>query len=229
MSTTSQPIPQLELISFKLCPFVQRTVVTLLHKGVDFKITYIDLNEPPAWFKEISPLGKVPVVKVNDSEVLFESSVIQEYVDEITPPSLHPADPLIKAKNRAWIAFGGELMGMNGLHGIVHEKDQAKCEATIGEMQNLLTRLEAVHSGQDYFNGNEFNLIDAAYAPLLMRLDLLKQHCDLDVLKDLPKLQHWQKTLLARPCVKDSVVPELSQMYRGMIQHFDGYMASRLN
>lgn len=224
----SHAIPQLELISFKLCPYVQRTIITLLHKKVDFKITYIDLQDPPAWFKEISPLGKVPVVKVGDKEVLFESSVIQEYVDEITPPSLHPIDPLIKAKNRAWIAFGGELMGMQGLHGIVHEKDPASCEKMITDIQALLQRLEAVHSGGAYFNGADFNLIDAAYAPMLMRFELLKQHCDLDVLSGLPKMQAWQQTLLARPCVKDSVVPELSDMYRGMIKHFDGYMATKL-
>lgn len=224
----SQVIPKLELISFKLCPFVQRAVITLLHKKVDFKITYIDLQDPPQWFKEISPLGKVPVVKVDDSEVLFESSVIQEYVDEITPPSLHPTDPLVKAKNRAWMAFGGELMGMQGLHGIVHEKDQAACETMISNLQDLLKRLDGVHSGQDYFNGSTFNLIDAAFAPMLMRLNLLKQHCDLDVLAGLPKLQHWQQVLMARPCVKDSVIPELPEMYRGMIAHYEGYMASRL-
>ncbi|WP_052501363.1 glutathione S-transferase family protein [Thiomicrospira microaerophila] len=225
----SATIPQLELISFKLCPYVQRAIITLKHKKVDFKITYIDLQNPPAWFKAISPLGKVPVLKVNDTEVLFESSVIQEYVDEITPPSLHPVDPLTKAKNRAWIAFGGELMGMQGLHGIIHEKDQATCEKMIGAIQELLTRLESVHSGKTFFNGEDFCLIDAAYAPMLMRFDLLKSHCDLDLLDGLPVMQAWQQTLLARPCVKDSVVAELPQMYRGVIAHFDGYMSTRLS
>ncbi|UQB41442.1 glutathione S-transferase family protein [Thiomicrospira microaerophila] len=222
-------IPQLELISFKLCPYVQRAVITLKHKQVDFKITYIDLQNPPEWFNAISPLGKVPVLKVNDDEVLFESSVIQEYIDEITPPSLHPADPLIKAKNRAWIAFGGELMGMQGLHGIIHEKDQVSCEMMIGSIKALLSRLELVHSGQDFFNGQAFCLIDAAYAPMLMRFDLLKQHCNLDLLQDLPKIQAWQKKLMGMSCVQSSVVAELPEMYRNLIAHYEGYMASRLN
>lgn len=224
----SKPTVKLELISFKLCPFVERAVITLLHKEVDFKITYIDLNNPPEWFAEISPLGKVPVLKVGETEVLFESSVIQEYVDEITPPSLHPTDPLMKAKNRAWMSFGGELMGMDGLHGAVLEQDEAKCDSIIAGLKELLTRLEAVHSGKDYFNGQEFNLIDATYAPLLMRFDLLKQHCGLDVLADSPKLKHWQQTLVTRPCVKDSVVAEFSDMYRGMIKNFDGHLAKQL-
>ena len=42
-----------QLISFKICPFVQRTVIALREKGVDYDITYIDLAVRPAWFKAI--------------------------------------------------------------------------------------------------------------------------------------------------------------------------------
>ena len=42
-----------ELISFKICPFVQRSVIVLQEKGVDYDITYINLKEPPEWFKAI--------------------------------------------------------------------------------------------------------------------------------------------------------------------------------
>ena len=56
----------IELISFKICPFVQRSAITLLKKGVDFKITYVDLQNKPDWFLAISPLGKVPVVKYGE-------------------------------------------------------------------------------------------------------------------------------------------------------------------
>ncbi|HHT00269.1 MAG TPA: glutathione S-transferase family protein, partial [Thiomicrospira sp.] len=57
---------KLDLISFKLCPFVQRAVIVLKKKNIDFDITYIDLNNPPEWFKELSPLGQVPVLKVGN-------------------------------------------------------------------------------------------------------------------------------------------------------------------
>jgi len=221
-------IPKLKLVSFKLCPYVQRTVITLLAKQVPYEIDYIDLNDPPAWFNAMSPLGKVPVMQIDDKHVLFESSVIQEYVDEITPPSMHPDDPLLKAQNRAWIAFGGELMGMNGLHGIVHEKDARACDTIVSSIRGLLERLEQVHSGADFFNGQSFNLIDAAYAPMLMRFELLKSHCDLDVLANLPRLQAWQRKLMTIEAVQNSVVPELPQLYRGMITHYDGVMAKRL-
>ncbi|MEE9481097.1 MAG: glutathione S-transferase N-terminal domain-containing protein, partial [Kiloniellales bacterium] len=54
-----------QLISFKLCPFVQRSVITLLHKGIDFETTFIELSDPPPWFAALSPLGKVPVLRVD--------------------------------------------------------------------------------------------------------------------------------------------------------------------
>jgi len=92
---------KLELISFNVCPFIQRSVITLNHKNCDYDITFIDLSYPPDWFHEISPLGKVPVLKVDDKEVLFESAVINECIDDITPGTLKPSDSLTLAKNHA--------------------------------------------------------------------------------------------------------------------------------
>ena len=219
-------IPKLELISFKLCPFVQRTVITLLHKDVPYSITYIDLNDPPAWFREVSPLGKVPVLKVDDSEVLFESAVIQEYVDEITPPSLMPEDPLVKARNRAWIGFGGELL--MAMQAVVKAQDEAAFNEARDTFCNLMARLEEAHSGEDYFNGDRFALIDAAYAPLFMRLDLIRDNCAVDLLEKSPKLRRWADTLAALPSVQHSVVDEFPHMYRMMLTRMGGHLSTLL-
>ena len=97
---------ELELISFKLCPFVQRSIIVLKHKQIPFNITYIDLADPPVWFRDISPFGKVPVLRVNDKHTIFESAVISEFLNEITPDSLLPDEPLERAINRGWIEFG---------------------------------------------------------------------------------------------------------------------------
>ena len=75
----------IELISFDLCPFVQRSVITLLEKDIPFKRTNIDLANKPDWFLQISPLGKVPVLKI-DGNILFESAVINEDQSKHTQP-----------------------------------------------------------------------------------------------------------------------------------------------
>lgn len=216
---------KLELISFKLCPFVQRAVIVLKQKNIDFDITYIDLNNPPEWFKEVSPLGQVPVLKVGD-EVLFESSVIQEYVDEITPPSLQPDDVLVKAKNRAWVSFGGDIL--MALHPMVTSKDETVSNEKRAVILQKLSQLEAVHSGGSYFNGETFNMIDAAYAPMFMRMDFINTLTGVNLLAKTPKLANWSKNLLAMKCVQDSVVPELPIMYKGMLKQMDGYLATLL-
>lgn len=216
---------KMKLISFKLCPFVQRAVIVLKNKNIDFDMTYIDINDPPEWFKTLSPLGEVPILKVGE-EVLFESSVIQEYVDEVTTPSLHPTNLLLKAKNRAWMTFSGDLlMGVMQITRTKSAEDYEKIKTTILEK---LGRLEKASSGEKFFNNNEFNLIDATYAPFFMRLNFINQSCGEDILEGFPKLQIWSKNCLDRKCVQNSVVPELPQMFKGMLKHMDGYLATRL-
>ncbi|MCA8930150.1 MAG: glutathione S-transferase N-terminal domain-containing protein, partial [Alphaproteobacteria bacterium] len=73
-------------------------------KGVEFDVTYINLRDKPGWFLEISPHGKVPVLKVGATP-LFESNAIAEFIDETVGAPLHPADPVKRARNRAWTDF----------------------------------------------------------------------------------------------------------------------------
>ncbi len=211
----------LKLISFKLCPFVQRSVITLLEKGHDFQMSYINLDDPPQWFKDVSPLGKVPVLQVGE-EVLFESAIINEYIDEITPPSLHPMHPLIKAKNRAWIEFGSELL-MTQFR-FVMSQDKNSFETNLKELQEKLQRLETILSGGTFFNGEQFSLVDTAYAPLFMRLDLLKQWTNIDFYGNLPKLQRWQTALLAKDSVKNSVVEDFADIFEKRLKNATSYI-----
>jgi len=215
---------KMQLISAKICPFVQRTVILLNEKQAEFEVTYINLNDKPDWFNAISPLGIVPVLKVGE-KVLFESAVIQEYVDDVTPPSLHPADPLLKAQNRSWIPFGRDLT-MDSYY-LTQKKSADEFEALKNSMIERLTRLEAVHSGEDCFNGNEFSVIDAAYAPLFMRLALTEEMAGVLFFTGLPKLQHWSNHLLGLSAVRESVVPEFYELYEKMVCGVEGgYLAS---
>ena len=97
------------LISHDLCPYVQRAVIALTEKGVPFDRIYVDLADKPEWFKEISPLGKVPLLKVG-GHVIFESAVILEYLEETQPHPLYPQDPLTRAQHRAMIEFGSAIL-----------------------------------------------------------------------------------------------------------------------
>lgn len=212
-----------ELISFKICPFVQRSVITLLHKGIDFDITYIDLSNKPDWFLKISPLGKVPVLKTGE-EILFESAVINEYLDEISPPTLHPKDPLLKAKNRAWIEFASTLMTSQfQMNTTPHKETYENCRK---ELINNLEFLEKTFGKGPYFNGNDFALIDTAYAPFFMRLFIGEKKNDTGILGNCPRLNDYGETLLKLPAVQNSVVPEFETLFSSFMVKKGGYAVS---
>lgn len=216
----------LELISFKLCPFVQRSVITLLYKEVPFRITYIDLSDPPAWFSELSPFGQVPVLRIDGDSVLFESAVINEYLDEISPPSLQPTDPLQRALNRAWIEFGSACL--SDFAQLVPEPDQAAFEAKRRDLAAKLKRLDDTigNAGGPYFNGAQPSLVDMAYAPLFMRLDILRSALELPEPGKLPKVDRWCDALLALPAVKRSVVDDFPQLLVARLHAANGYLGS---
>ncbi|MGI9275117.1 MAG: glutathione S-transferase family protein [Endozoicomonas sp.] len=199
-------MPRIELISFKLCPFVQRSVITLLEKDIPFEITYIDLHNKPDWFLEISPLGKVPVLRIDGEKILFESAVINEYLDEITPPSLHPSDPFEKAQNRAWVEFGSALLMTS--YRFKTATDQETLAAEKNQLIEQLQRLETQVNGKVFFNGTTFSLADAAFAPILRWIEMLDRRYDTGLLQQTTGLQEWAKTLLSRPSVKNSVVQD---------------------
>jgi len=203
---------KLELISSDRCPFVQRSVVTLEEKNVPYDLTILDPYEPPDWFSEISPLGKVPVLRIGDDAVLFESAVINEYLDETTPGSLHPTDPLERALNRSWIEFGG------GMLSDTFKLMTVKSESEFNDVKaNLTSSLQRVDAALDdtgpYFNGAEFSLVDAAYAPLFVRLQILGELVNLDVTSSMDKVDRWRQALLAKPSVQVLLTPILSTRF----------------
>jgi glutathione S-transferase len=89
-------------------PAGRRVRMTLLEKGVGFDIRWINLalleQKDPAYLA-MNPNGVVPTL-VHDGKVLFESNVINEYLDATFPvPSLIPAEPFAQAQMRMWMAF----------------------------------------------------------------------------------------------------------------------------
>jgi glutathione S-transferase len=202
-----QPI---ELISFNLCPFVQRSVITLLKKDIDFKITYIDLANPPEWFLEISPLAKVPVVRYGD-DVLFESAVINEFLDEITPDSIMPIAALDKAKDRAWIEFSSQLIVDQYLMSVAD--NSADFDKHRESLITKLQRLEDIIKDNGFFNGGSFSLVDAALAPVLTRLEIFARLFNKDLVSSLPKLSALSQRLLDLEFVQKSVVDNFEEIY----------------
>jgi len=216
----------LELISFKLCPFVQRSVITLLYKQAPYKITYIDLAEPPEWFLKISPFGKVPALRLEDGTTLFESAIINEYIDDITPPQLSPSDPLKRAQNRSWIQFGEQCIVDQ--YQLMMAKDEETFDSVRTRTRNNLDKVEKILGKGPWFNGETFSLVDAAYAPIFMRYDLIKPKDDVMPESRYPRINAWSRALLDLPSVQDSVTDDFSKLLVNYIRKNSAYAAKRL-
>jgi glutathione S-transferase len=215
----------LQLISHKTCPFVQRAVITLKHKNIDFDITYIDLADPPDWFLELSPLGKVPVLKVDD-EVLFESAVINEYLDEITGGELQPGEPLARAKNRAWIEFASNMLG--NLYMMKMSKNQERYNKYRDSLISQFQRVEQRLGDGPWFNGEQFSLADTAFAPLFRQNSVADNKLSVLDPETMPRVAAWAQRLLALPEVRDSVVDEFEDLYLSAMQKNESYSLNRL-
>ena len=215
----------LHLISYKTCPFVQRAVITLKHKNIDFDITYIDLADPPEWFLDMSPLKKVPVLKVDD-EVLFESAVINEYLDEITGGDLQPVEPLARAKNRAWIEFASNMLG--NLYMMKTSKDEEKYTRYRDTLVDQLHRVENRFGDGSWFNGEEFSLADTAFAPFFRQDSVAQNRLSVIDPDSMPKVNAWAQRLLALPEVRDSVVDEFEDLYILAMEKNGSYCLNRL-
>lgn len=214
---------KLELISFKLCPFAQRTVILLNMQKLDFDLTYINPMNPPDWFVEISPTGEVPLLKIDD-KIVFESSVISEFINDIGMLDLHPNDAIAKANNRSWIAFSSTMF--EDLFNIVIG-DEEKFNASKTTLFTKLAKVEVVKGNGKFYNGNNFTMIDAAFAPLFMRLSWINEFCeDALSLKEFKNIDAWSEAILSVEEVKTSVVDGLDDVYYSNIEGREGYLST---
>ena len=213
------------LISFKLCPYVQRAAIVLAEKGVPFERVNIDLADKPDWFLRLSPLGKMPVLVVTEEdgreEVLFESAVIAEYLDEVLAPRLHPADPLTRARHRAWIEFASAtLADISGFYAGDAATFAAKRDALAGKF----ARLEAELGAGPWFGGAAFGLVDAAFGPVFRYFDLFDRVLEHGILGGRPKVAAWRAALAARESVAAAVAPDYPEALAAFIVRRDGHL-----
>lgn len=151
-----------------------------------------------------NPYGKIPVIDI-DGKMLFESCIINEYLDEIYPnPPLQPKDPYLRARGRILIdyflnylhdpywALRGEMIKKNEA-----ERDQKIIAETRKEVTVRLQYLEEALGDKPFFLG-AYSLTDIAMLPRFPRL------LDYGVLPSasLPKLSAWFERMKQRPAVQ---------------------------
>ena len=196
---------ELVLVSHVLCPYVQRVAIALHEKGAAFRRIDVDLANKPDWFVAISPLGKTPLLRVDDA-VIFESAVILEYLEETIAPALHPATPLERADQRGWIEFASSVL--NDIAGLYNAADPTAFAAKRGALRAKFERLETRLGGGLFFDGARFSLVDAAFAPVFRYWDAFDEIAAFGTFDGLPKLQAWRAAMAQRESVRLAAAPD---------------------
>lgn len=226
---------KLELLGFKICPFVQRVSLMLHVKNIPHTVTYLNPKEPPEWLTSLSPLGKVPLLRVKDDAghdvaVVFESQVINEFLDEAFTLAVMPQDPLERARQRGFVAVADGLLA--SMWSWVTAKDVASVEQARAALCQSLSVLEqALPEPVQVFAGDArgFGIVDCAMLPIFMRLELLESSgvtalpCE-----DLPRVHAYRRALLALPVANASVVPEFAALYLGFVKGQGGLLGEAL-
>ena len=100
----------MKLFGFKICPTVEFVDMLVALKDIDYQREFIAIINKLAWYSDLVPTGKVPALQLDDGAVLFESTIIVEYLDELYSPSIYPKYLSVKALNRTWMSWADGLL-----------------------------------------------------------------------------------------------------------------------
>ncbi len=166
---------------------------------MDFQILDVDLMNKPEDLAVMNPYNRTPVLVERDL-ILYESNIINEYIDERFPhPQLMPADPVMRARARL-ILFRMENEIFNHVDTLERGKPNQFDKARLYIRENLI-QLAPIFLKQKHMLGDEFSMLDVAIAPLLWRLE----HYQVDMPKVAAPLLKYAERLFSRQAFIDSM------------------------
>jgi len=202
----------IKIISFKICPFVQRVTAALLARNIEFEVEYINLKDKPQWFLDVSPNGQVPLLITEEGQSLFESDAIVEYIEDSFGPVEHNVTHEQRAINRAWSyqATKHYLVQCSTMR----SETQETFTERVAKLSQLFEKAEQHLTGENhYFNSNTLSNVDIAWLPLLHRASIIEEHSGYDFLSSFPKVKQWQQQLMKLDLVNKSVSPDFEQRF----------------
>ena len=195
-------MPKIELITAEVCPYAQRTHMTLIEKGLEFERREVDLANKPDWFNKVSPYSKVPVVKIGD-DVVWESAIINEFIDEAYPePALMPGDPHRRALARIWIDYCNTVW-VDDIYDLLYAKEPAKQgdlkEKVAKDLKKIETDGMRALSDGPYWLGAGISLVDLTYYPFFERFGAVAKLRGTAIPAECTRIRAWCDLMRSRP------------------------------
>ena len=185
--------PDLVIYGSPVSPFVRKVAGVCIIKGLDYEIEAINVFDPPAWFREISPMKRIPVLRDRSvaeegmAGTIADSSAICAFIEKKHPaPALYPDDPMALGTALFIEEYADTALAMAGGLGIFRPiffavskgeapgLDKAR-DAWANQLPPVFDVLEARLDGRDYFAGDALSIADIAVATVLMQVSLVAE------------------------------------------------------
>jgi len=201
----------MKLIGTPTSPYTRKARVVLAEKRIDYDFVVDPPFEASTGVAAYNPLGKVPVLVLDDGSTIFDSRVIVEYLDNASPVTkLLPEDTRHRIQTRRWEALADGCT--DATVAIVMERRRPEAlqygdwiARQQGKIERALQLMSEDLGNRSWCCGDFFNLSDVAVGCCLGFLDLRLPEVDWRAVY--PNLAKLAEKLLQRPSFKDTIPP----------------------
>lgn len=209
-------MPKLKLITSKFSPYGHRVEMVLIEKNIPYEKQEIALSAKPDWFVKDAPLGKVPLLYVDDKP-LFESIVICEYLEEnFAENPLHPKDNFMKAWHRGWMEFSSGILA--GTFGMINSKNQEEFDLKKAETVTRLAILDKNLKFNPYFDGDKFSLIDVCMASVFKPLIFIDQKFTLEIFDLYKNVASYAEGVVTRGSLHKAIPTDYEEIFKSFLE-----------
>ena len=207
----------MKLYNIDLSNFASKCRIAIHEKGLDVAMTPLpggDFKSPE--FLSVNPLGKIPAFETDGGQVIAESEVINEYLEDKFPtPPLLPKSAEARARVRGFTRFHDLYLDppMRTLfrQTRVKTRDEEKVNEALSDLNHRLDQLEAMIAPEGFAAGPEFTMADCALAPTMVLVAaMLEAYHAKPPFEGRPRLAGWWARVQTRPSVK-KVLGEMNQ------------------
>jgi len=199
----------MKLIGSLGSPYVRKARITLAEKKIEYKLVLEDVWAADTTIHDFNPLGKVPCLVMEDGEAVFDSRVICEYVDTLSPVGkLIPPSGRERVEVRCWEALADGILDATiaiRLEGLQRTPEQRSDTWIARQRRKIEEGLNAMAKGlaeKTWCAGNHYTLADIAVGCVLGYLDFRMP--DLDWREPHPNLARHFEKLSQRPSFADT-------------------------
>jgi glutathione S-transferase len=196
----------MKLLGSKTSPYVRKVRIVMLEKKLDYVFVPEDVWSAQSTISETNPLGKVPCLIMEAGEALFDSRVIVEYLDTLSPVGkLIPTVGRERAEIKTWEALADGVLDAAILARLEAtwvgrspaERSQAWIDRQLGKIHASLKAMSKGLGDKPYCAGIHLSLADVAVGCALSYMDF--RFAQIDWRSDYPNLQKLLDKLMLRP------------------------------